>query len=176
MESPIESQKSEAPLRFALSHLVDLRNLVGVEVGVDQGIHAYAILRDLDVSMLFLIDPYTHYSQSPGMKLERGYSRSHPHLWDYRNRVIRIYQPSGEAADLIPDGKLDFAYLDGDHSYEGLKIDLPAYWVKLRPGALFCGHDYDMSGVKRAVDEFAAESGRGFDVGPEGKDWLLWRN
>jgi predicted O-methyltransferase YrrM len=54
---------------------------------------------------------------------------------------------------------LDFVYIDGDHSYEGVKIDLEISLRKLKPGGLITGDDYGpgnwwQGGVKRAVDEF----------------------
>jgi predicted O-methyltransferase YrrM len=56
-------------------------------------------------------------------------------------------------------------WLDGDHSYEGVKADLEHLSRSLRPGGLIAGDDYTAGGwwgdgVIRAVDEFAA-SGRG---------------
>jgi|TARA_Y100001963_G_scaffold20267_2_gene25823 hypothetical protein len=62
------------------------------------------------------------------------------------------------------DGYFDMIFIDGDHSYEGVKEDLNNWWSKCN--TLFCGHDYMLTrttwngvvcGVKQAVDEFIAE-------------------
>jgi len=38
-----------------------------------------------------------------------------------------------EITDLqIPDGSLDCVFVDGDHSYEAVKQDLPFWWRKIR--------------------------------------------
>jgi predicted O-methyltransferase YrrM len=49
---------------------------------------------------------------------------------------------TSEAAKLIPDGSLDFVYVDARHDYCGCMQDLEMYWPKLRPGGLLAGHDY----------------------------------
>jgi hypothetical protein len=62
------------------------------------------------------------------------------------------------------DNSLDAIYVDGDHSYEGVKRDLTLAVKKVKKYGLIMGHDYEMNmtkaktaynfGVKRAVDEF----------------------
>merc|ERR1711988_1795637 len=44
--------------------------------------------------------------------------------------------------DHIEDESYDFIYLDGDHSYKGVKQELPLFWDKVRPGGVLAGHDY----------------------------------
>lgn len=50
--------------------------------------------------------------------------------------------------DHIDDKSYDFIYLDGDHSYEGVKAELPLFWGKIRPGGVLAGHDYCNHGEK----------------------------
>jgi hypothetical protein len=62
------------------------------------------------------------------------------------------------------DNTYDIIYIDGDHSYEGVKQDLMNAFRKIKNGGYIMGHDYEMNmkkamniydfGVKRAVDEF----------------------
>jgi len=62
------------------------------------------------------------------------------------------------------DNKYDIIYIDGDHSYEGVKNDLINSFHKIKNGGYIMGHDYETNtektkniydfGVKRAVDEF----------------------
>ena len=78
---------------------------------------------------------------------------------------VRLYrQYSDEAAKNFPDEYFDLIYIDADHSYEGCKKDLEAWWPKVKKGKFFIGDDYSeqhapVEGVKfeviRAVDEFA---------------------
>ena len=62
------------------------------------------------------------------------------------------------ALETIPDESLDFIYIDGDHTYEGVKADLELSLRKIKAGGIITGDDYGPGswwegGVKRAVDE-----------------------
>jgi len=48
----------------------------------------------------------------------------------------------------LPDESYDFVYLDGDHSYEGVKAEIPLYWEKVKRGGVLAGHDYCNWGEK----------------------------
>jgi hypothetical protein len=58
----------------------------------------------------------------------------------------------------------DIIYIDGDHSYDGVKNDLINAYSAIKNGGYIMGHDYQMNmmkaknfydfGVKKAVDEF----------------------
>jgi len=64
----------------------------------------------------------------------------------------------------IEDNYYDIIYIDGDHSYDGVKNDLELAIKKIRNNGLIMGHDYEMNynkalnyynfGVEKAVDEF----------------------
>lgn len=65
-------------------------------------------------------------------------------------RIVR--KLSAAAAQELADERFDMVFLDGDHSYEGVKADIEA-WKPLATG-LLCGHDYtDHEGVRQAVNE-----------------------
>ena len=49
---------------------------------------------------------------------------------------------STEATKLIPDGSLDFAYIDARHDYCGIIEDLHSYWSKVQSGEIIAGHDF----------------------------------
>jgi hypothetical protein len=70
-------------------------------------------------------------------------------------RCHLLSMPSPSAATLFADKSIAAVYVDGDHSYEGAKADILAWWPKIRPGGYMCGHDYvpHMPGVVRAVTE-----------------------
>jgi hypothetical protein len=88
-----------------------------------------------------------------------------------------IQAPSAEAAKSIPDGSLDWVYIDADHDYDNAKQDLLAWFPKVRHGGIVAGHDYlnwDVAegsgcpmGVKAAVDEFVVKNGYSLHVTTE---------
>jgi hypothetical protein len=55
-------------------------------------------------------------------------------------QIVRAY--SVPASRLVPNGSLDFVYLDGNHSYMAVIDDLLAWVPKVRAGGLIAGHDY----------------------------------
>ena len=76
-----------------------------------------------------------------------------------RYPIVWHRMTSTEAASRIGNETLDWAYIDGNHSYEYVVQDLRNYWKKVRSGGLLMGDDYSEGhwwgdGVVRAVDEF----------------------
>lgn len=63
---------------------------------------------------------------------------------------------SAEAANEYEDSSLDFVWIDGDHSYDAVIIDINAWLPKVKPGGWMGGHDYNHpqhEGVKQACCE-----------------------
>jgi len=128
---------------------------VGVEVGVRTGWFAKFILENTDL-YLHCVDPWVENPQL-GRDWEEIFILysflTHP-FQDRRN-TIREWSP--KAADYFKDNSLDFVYIDAEHTYEAVKLDMPAWWKKVKIGGILAGHDYGWPTVKRAVDEFVAE-------------------
>jgi hypothetical protein len=65
------------------------------------------------------------------------------------------------AAPQFPDEHFDWIYVDASHFYDDVKVDIQAFWPKLKRGGYMAGDDYGRRGiwehgVTRAVDEFVA--------------------
>ena len=90
---------------------------------------------------------------------------------------------SWDVAVYYEDASLDFVFLDGDHSYDGLKKDIIAWLPKVKKGGIICGHDFCLadSGVIQAVTELFPyfEVWRGIHwndairLAPHQKDWYF---
>lgn len=53
--------------------------------------------------------------------------------------------------------RIDLLFIDGDHSYEGVRADWEAYAGLLRPGSVVAFHDWGWAeGVRRIVEEQVA--------------------
>jgi len=162
--------------REQLLHLLPKRGVVA-EIGTAKGAFAAAILRHADPAALHLIDPWVHHA-------EGDYTRDLSNVGGdeqearYRDvlrmfgaeiangRVVVHRRTSADTAESFADGDLDWIYVDGLHSFDGVLADLSAYAPKLKPDGLILGHDYTNNflaqhqafGVVEAVNRFVAES------------------
>lgn len=68
---------------------------------------------------------------------------------------------SQEYTQLNPDETYDIVWIDGDHSYEAVDLDLKNFENRTK---IICGDDYEetMVGVVKAVDEMIQRTGREF--------------
>ncbi len=80
-------------------------------------------------------------------------------------RVKHIINPirmdSVAAAETYANGSLDFVFIDGDHSYEGVRRDILAYLPKMKHNSIISGHDYAWhEPIQRAVKEIFGPNNR----------------
>jgi predicted O-methyltransferase YrrM len=163
--------------RRLLAHLP--RGAACAEIGTWRGDFAVTILRSRRPRRLYLVDPWEHRSEEPYRGamfggLTRDGQREMDAIYegvvaDFRRRIDRGQvvvkrQRSVRAAEDFLDGSLDWVYIDADHTYEGVKRDLEAYFRAVRAGGYLAGDDYGQpgwweDGVTRAVDEFATRCG-----------------
>jgi len=101
--------------------------------------------------------------------------------------IIKSFSNNMETISKFNDNYFNVIFIDGDHSYEGVKEDLNNWWNKCN--TLFCGHDYMTTktvwngvecGVKRAVDEFVIEKNHEinrFRVFSQSSNptWFIWK-
>lgn len=143
---------------------------VGAELGVFAGeLSARLLLRE-DIG-LYMVDSWIEHGD--GKYAESGdfhatltqaqqdnYMRMALSATEFaKSRRTVIRKDTKAAAGEIKGGSLDFVFIDADHSYEGCKADLDAWYPKLKDGGLLSGHDYNNKqcagfGVTQAVDEF----------------------
>ena len=92
---------------------------------------------------------------------------------------VRIVKSPSSVLGTFPEGYFDMIYIDADHSYEGVMVDLANAAKVIKDGGLIMGHDYDHNpakntkeypfGVRRAVDEFCQMHGQAIEaVGMDG--------
>lgn len=125
----------------------------GAEVGVFTGYYSEVLFNEIPNLHLYCVDIWGEgkYKRAEDECLER--------LRPYNTTIIK--KPSVEAAKDVPDGSLDFVYIDAAHDYDNVKIDLNAWAPKVKVGGIIAGDDfYDFpsgkGGVMAAATEYAS--------------------
>lgn len=102
---------------------------------------------------------------------EMFYEQARNSVRAFADRAVIHRGRSDQMCARIPDRTLDLAFIDADHTYDGCKADLAAYYPKVKPGGIIAGHDYANDDwefgptVKRAVDEFITAHGLTLELG-----------
>lgn len=161
------------PSRDELPIVLNRRGLLGTaaEIGVKRAVYSEHLLKHWRGERLLSIDPwlsveweeYVDRSNVSQPEFDENHEFTKQRLAPFGARSDIWRLTSVEAAAKVPDGSLDFVYIDARHDYESVKEDLEAWFPKVRPGGIFAGHDYVDGmlpqgdfGVKSAVDEFFA--------------------
>lgn len=151
-------------------------DLVGAEIGVASGLNSNDMLMDWPIKTLYLVDVWQT------IKGQAGDASSGQEWHDFNfestkrlmkrhgKKAVFMRGKSVEMAEKIDNDSLDFIYLDSDHSYEGVRDDLIAWFHKVKTGGVIAGHDYlnIAYGVRRAVHEFTSNTYKVFTI-PEHK-------
>ena len=153
--------------RTELSRLcADLGFTKGAEIGVWRGKWSAHLCKDNPALEMLCVDLWATYdtyqdSRNQTDKLEESYREALAVLAPYRCTIVR--EASVKAAQAVPDGSLDFVYIDANHGEAFVRQDLEAWVPKVRSGGICSGHDYIYRAekphiqVKAAVDKFIAE-------------------
>ena len=64
--------------------------------------------------------------------------------------AIRMH--SVQAAATYADDSLDMVFLDAGHDYASVTEDILAWLPKVKKGGILCGHDWQLEGVRQAVE------------------------
>lgn len=169
--------------KAVLKYIRYVSSPIGVEVGVWRGAMSYALLTSRDDLFLYMVDSWLPSDQQPieyrnagdcharasADQQKRWHQQAIKATSKYASRRDILHMDSVVAAQTFGRNVLDFAFIDADHSYEGVQKDLSAWWPRIQPSGWLCGHDYGGwslhkgerrdFGVKQAVDEFASEMG-----------------
>lgn len=157
----------------------DQKTIRGAEVGVYRGVLSANLLGFFPSLHLWMIDPWETIDEHPTMERRnfQGVMKEAIARTDFaskRRHVIVECSPS--AARHFSGMELDFVFIDAAHLYEFVKNDLKAFGPLVCEDGLMSGHDYNGRGdrnrawgVKRAVDEWAAE--HGLEIQTRGINW-----
>lgn len=157
----------------------ELGFITGCEVGVEKGKNAQTMFELIPNLKLYAVDPYKQHTRLSNEAT--GYLR---HFDDHYLQMVKrqaqkrmqdknaeIIEKFSEDAVLdIPDNSLDFVYIDGDHSYDFVMLDMIIWGRKVRKGGIISGHDYlyhsekvgRKAEVTQAVNDYAKVHGINF--------------
>lgn len=139
-EESFKENKELNILRPFFNNLQNKKDLVGVEVGMGNGLNSLNILNNLDIKKLYIIDRNLP-PLPPGDKVLND---------------ERVYFLQGDSLDCLSkiNEDLDFVYLDASHEYEYVVKEIEISYDKIVIGGILGGHDYDQLGVCSAVQTF----------------------
>lgn len=143
------------------------------EVGVWHGDFTRMILNQIQPDKLLLIDPWKNFEERTdafdGTTGDAKFEKIYQSVCDKYAPEIESGKVEVKRGLSVPVFKkmeknsFSFVYLDGDHSYEGVKADLKAVLPLMKPGGIIMLDDYHRrgwwgDGVIRATNEFIGEN------------------
>lgn len=138
------------------------RLVFGAEIGVQYGLNAKSILKELNIKKMYLIDIWENYES-----YKETYKK-----FKKDNRIRLIIDYSEFAVSYIINNSLDFVYIDADHEYKSVYQDIKIWIKKVKKGGIVAGHDiFNCSGVLEAVKDFCCENKINFKI--ELPDWYF---
>ena len=157
------------------------KQAVGAEIGVFKGDFSQSILDVLQPQKLYLIDPWI-VNDDPRVANSWYGPNSGNDMPSIMQDVVSRFQTqidagivevmrgaSEERLQEIGNQSLDFAYVDGDHSYEGVKKDLFICHDKVRAGGFLVLDDYGVpgwweDGILKAAHEFLGHYASHYEI------------
>ncbi len=143
---PLPMSRSEFPQMFR-----ELGFTTGAEIGVWKGAYSASLCKANPALHLLCVDPWLSYpawldtkNAMPKPQADRfmadAYATAQATLAGLSCTVLRSF--STDAARAVPDGSLDFVYIDANHTRAAVLEDLAAWVPKVRMGGIVAGHDY----------------------------------
>ena len=147
-----------------------------VEIGVRKGRNASMILRQCpSLKRYYAVEPwkqvgaYDYISNEMHNEDKATFQR---YCQNFMKKITVLEMKSEEAAPLVEDDSVDMVFIDGDHRYEAVVLDIKLWLPKVRNGGVMSGHDIDnlprFPGVRPAVEEAFDDA---FQIGD---DWTWW--
>lgn len=144
--------------RIAMAkHMNKLGFGIGAEIGVADARYSEILCQEIQNLRLYSVDPYSVYKGNWRTKeyQEEAFVSAKKRLENYNVTLIR--KTSLEASLSISENSLDFVFIDGDHAFDGVMLDIILWTPKVRRGGIIYGHDYyhhRAGGVVPAVNAY----------------------
>lgn len=127
--------------------------ILGAEIGTQRGLYARLLCWRNPRLHLTCIDPWESYTNAGQRRQDQIYAEALQNL--RRKDVGIIRKRSLDFVNDVPDGYLDFVFIDGDHSFDSVVRDIIEWSHKVHPGGIVAVHDYcPVEGVMQAVNAY----------------------
>jgi hypothetical protein len=146
------AEASGSRMEFWPRFVAETRAAVVAEIGVYRGGFAARLLDECPgIATYYMIDPWRHLDDwnKPANKGDDVFERyleqtlKKTDAWSEKRVVLR--GRTTEVIGDVPDGSLDLAYIDGDHTLRGITVDLIKVFPKVRAGGWIGGDDLSPS-------------------------------
>ena len=137
-----------------------------VEVGCWKGraTSAFKFGIPKDQFQLYCVDPFlgsTEHKEDLQGGSTRGDFEKNLRDRGILDSIVVIEKYSKDASMDFEDNSLDLVFIDAEHDYDNVKLDIQSWTPKLKSGAIICGHDYPdpekedagFEELSKAVDE-----------------------
>lgn len=131
----------------SLVKAMDVRTLA--EVGVWKGDFAKQVLDSCrTIERYYMIDPWAQLPDwnkpwnVDSQQFDEVFQEAMAKTAFASEKVTVLRGRTTEVIEEIPDGSLDFAYIDGDHTLRGITIDLIRVLPKIKEGGVIGGDDF----------------------------------
>ena len=148
--------------RTDLIRLLNKANLTkGVEVGVADGRHALLLCHGIASLELLCVDPWIRYKGNPrggGQEQQSGnLEKARARLAGFGCKFLQA--KSMDAVKDVEMESLDFCYIDGNHTFDYVMMDILEWTKRVRQDGVIAGHDFyefgheahNWAGVQEAV-------------------------
>ena len=130
----------------------------GVEIGTHVGLSAEMWCQHAPTMHMMCIDPYVRYNARHSQDgQDSNYDEACRRLAPYNAEIIR--EMSMDVVDSVDDKSLDFLYIDGDHEFDPVMMDLIKWAPKVRRCGVIALHDYCVfwrGGVMKAIEAYTS--------------------
>lgn len=153
-----------------------IKNGIVVEIGVYGGA---SILSVADIAKnngvkIYGIDPWEQIDEANGEKLigedkiilQTRLLKCRVNLENILKKLnytnINLIQGKSQDDYVInkfDDNSIDIVFVDGNHSYESVFMDLSLWYLKVKGGGMIAGHDWKWDSVNSAVKDFCKNNG-----------------
>ena len=165
----MRDQVSTEALLELIKELGDNSEKTMIEIGSFVG--ESTVLFAQSFKKVIAIDPFEadydpQDSTSNNFDFDNVYQTYLDRITVYSN-IETIVDTSDNAVKELVGKEFDFVYIDGLHTYEGVKSDITNYLPLINKGGVIGGHDYveGWSGVIKAVNEILGKPDKTFKDG-----------